>query len=82
MLNSGENRSNTLCLTIWFHLINCGELLPIGSEGDQTGGQVYQTADLQIRVGAAGGGRADGVCRTHHVTVTPLNAVTQKPQGE
>lgn len=56
-----------------FYLVHCGQLLAVGGEGDQASGQVDQAADLQVRVGAAGGRRADGVPRIHHVTVAPLD---------
>lgn len=54
-------------------LIRCGQLLAVGSERDEASGQVDQTADLQVRVGAAGGRRANGVRPTHHVAVAPLD---------
>lgn len=60
------------------HLVHCGQLLAVSGEGDQAGGQVDQAADLQVRGGAAGGRRADGVRRTHHVAVAPLDTAGKR----
>lgn len=56
------------------YLVHCGQLLAVGGEGHQASGQVDQAADLQVRIGAAGGRRAGGVPRAHHVAVAPLDA--------
>lgn len=58
-----------------FYLICHGQVFAVSRKGDEAGGQVDQTADLQVRVGAAGGRRADGIARTYHVAVTPLDTV-------
>lgn len=68
--------------TLLLYLICCGQLLAVGSEGDEASGQVNQTADLQIGVGAAGGRRPDCVRPTHHVAVTPLDAVATRAENE
>ena len=65
---------------IVIHLICCGQLLAVSGEGDEAGGQVDQTADLQVRVGAAGGRRADRVRSAHHVAVAPLDAAGTKAE--
>lgn len=58
---------------IFFYLVYCGQLLAVGREGDQASSQVDQAADLQVRVGAAGGRRIDGIPHTHHVAIAPLD---------
>lgn len=55
------------------YLVYCGQFLAVGHEGDQASSQVDQAADLQVRVGAAGGRRIDGFPRAHHVAVAPLD---------
>lgn len=67
---------------VLIYLICCGQLLSIGSEGDEARGQVDQTADLQVRVVAAGGRRADCICSTHHVAVTPLDAAAERAENK
>lgn len=56
-----------------FYLIRGGQLLAVGGERDEASGQVDQTADLQVGVGATGGRRAERVPSTHQVAVTPLD---------
>lgn len=68
-----ESRWNLNISPIFFYLVYSGQLLAIGHEGDQASSQVDQAADLQVRVGAAGGSRIDGIPRTNHVTVAPLD---------
>lgn len=53
------------------YLVTGGQLLAIGSEGDETRGQVYKAADLQVNIGAGGGQATYNVPATHHVAVTP-----------
>lgn len=61
------------------YLVGGGQLLAVGGEGDEAGGQVNVTANLQVRVGAGGGvGGADDVSTTHHVTVTPPHTGTEQ----
>lgn len=55
------------------YLVYCGQFLAVGREGEQASSQVDQAADLQVRVGAAGGRRIDGFPRAHHVAVAPLD---------
>lgn len=69
---STESSAHRVCL------IRCRQLGVVGGEGDEARAQVDQTADLQVGVGAAGGGGADGVGRTHHVAVTPLKAAVRQ----
>lgn len=59
------------------YLVGRGYLLPVDGEGQEAGGQVYQTADLQVHVAAAGAvsGRRH-VAAPHHVAVAPLDAAT------
>lgn len=61
------------CNAVLFYLICGGQLLAVGSERDEASGQVDQTADLQVRVGATGGRRAERVPSAHQVAVTPLD---------
>lgn len=57
------------------YLIGCGDLLPVDSEGQEAGGQVYQTADLQVHVAAAGAvSSGRHIATPHHVAVAPLDA--------
>lgn len=66
-----------LTASFWY-LIRCGKLLAIGCERHKAGGQVDETADLQVRVGAVGRSRAGGVRCAHHVAVTPLDTAARK----
>lgn len=70
------------CAIILIYLIRCGQLLAVGSERDNASGQVDQTADLQFRVAAVGGRRADCIRSTHHVAVTPLDTAATKAENE
>ena len=76
LMNKPVLCSSLIC-SVLIYLIICGQLLAVGSEGDEASGQVNQTADLQVTVGAAGGRGADCVCCTHHVAVTPLDTVSR-----
>lgn len=40
--------------SLFWYLICCGQLLAIGGKRDEAGGQVDQTANLQVGVGAVG----------------------------
>lgn len=64
------------------HLVGCGDLLPVDSEGQEAGGQVDQTAHLQVDVAAAGAvsGRCH-VAAPHHVAVAPLDAAATDSAG-
>lgn len=78
VLVSLSSLRSTTVLFFFFYLICRGQLLAVGSERDEASGQVDQTADLQVRVGAAGGRRADCVPSTHQVAVTPLDTAATK----
>lgn len=73
--------ASVLCQLL-IYLIGCGQLLAVGSEGDEAGGQVNQAADFQVGAGAIGGRRADCFRSAHHVAVTPLNAAAKQAQCE
>lgn len=65
------------------HLVGGGDLLPVGSEGQEAGGKVDQTADLQVNVAAA----VAVCCRRHvaaphHVAVAPLDAAATDAAGQ
>lgn len=62
-----------MCL-FFIYLVCGGQLLAVAGESDEACGQVDVAADLQVGVGASGGGRAHGVRATHHVAVAPLDA--------
>lgn len=58
------------------YLVGCGDLLAVNAECHQAGGQVYQTADLQVHVAAARGVSSVGhIATPYHVAVTPLHTV-------
>lgn len=60
----------------FIYLVGRGYLLAINGECHQAGGQVYQTADLQVHVAAARGVSSAGhIATPHHVAVTPLHTV-------
>lgn len=64
----------------YYHLVCGGQLFAIGSERDQARAQVDQTANLQVRVGATGGGGTNCIRTTHHVAVTSLDTATKQDQ--
>lgn len=58
------------------YLVGCGNLLAVHSECHETGGQVYQTANLKVHVAAAWGVSSIGhIATPYHVAVTPLHAI-------
>lgn len=77
-----QSSASHYCAIILIYLICRGQLLAVGSKRDEASGQVDQTADLQVRVGAAGGRWADCVRSTHHVAVTPLDTTTTEAENE
>lgn len=77
-----QSSAPRFCCSVLIYLISCGQLLAVGSEGDEASGQVDQTANLQVGVGAAGGRRADRVCSIHHVAVTPLHTAAKIKAGK
>lgn len=61
------------------HLVGRGNLLAVDIKGHQAGCQVYQAADLQIDVAAAGRvSRAGHIAGPHHVAVTPLHTFREE----
>lgn len=70
--------SNTLrsAKFLFQYLVGCCNLLAIDSECHQAGGQVYQTAYLQVHVAATRGvSSVRHIATPHHVAVAPLHAI-------
>lgn len=64
------------CIVSVAYLVGGGHLLAVGSERHQASGQIYQAANLQVHVTAAGGVSGAGRITTpNHVAVTPLHTV-------
>lgn len=64
--------------TVYVYLVGCRDLFAVDGECHQAGGQVYQTADLQVNVAAARGVSSIGhIAAPHHVAVTPLHTVIE-----
>lgn len=58
------------------YLVGCAYLLAIDSECHQAGGQVYETANLQVHVAATGGVSSAGhIATPHDVAVTPPHTI-------
>lgn len=58
------------------YLVGGGHLLAVDGERHQASGQIYQAANLQVHVTAAGGVSGAGcITAPNHVAVTPLHTV-------
>ena len=65
------------------HLVDGGQLLAVGCEGDEAAGQVDEAADLHVAAGAARRGEARRVRAPDHVAVAPLDTDrSRRSRGE